>query len=72
MIISEWRQTWAERSGTDPDFPVGVVQVALFSRRFNPCCCGCDNAMMGLIGYFTSICGHWCGVGSEHEFGVIV
>merc|ERR1711971_1007899 len=26
-MIDAWRQTWAERSGTDPDFPVGVVQV---------------------------------------------
>jgi len=26
-MIDAWRQTWAERSGTEPDFPVGVVQV---------------------------------------------
>ena len=34
--LSAWRQTWAERSGTEPDFPVGVVQVDFWHSKIIP------------------------------------
>ena len=51
MGFSAWRQTWAERSGTDPDFPVGVVQVSFFDGFTYLCWWKHDVYLCYMIGY---------------------